>query len=74
MAVTVGVVTVILSMVGANQEATYYVVVPAGPIDIGVAATHGPLDIACDHRPAQIGFAAPPRVIIPIRPGEAVGG
>jgi GABA permease len=35
-----------LRRIGADREATYYVVVPASPIDTGVAATHGPLDIS----------------------------
>ncbi|WP_102145189.1 amino acid permease [Mycobacterium hubeiense] len=35
-----------LRRIGADQETTYRVVVPASPIDTGVASTHGPLDIA----------------------------
>jgi GABA permease len=31
--------------IGADKDATYYVVMPAGPIETGVAATHGPLDV-----------------------------
>jgi GABA permease len=34
-----------LRRIGADNAATYYVVVPASPIETGVAATHGPLDI-----------------------------
>ena len=34
-----------LHRIGADKEATYYVVVPASPIETGVAATHGPLDV-----------------------------
>jgi GABA permease len=34
-----------LRRIGADSAATYYVVVPASPIETGVAATHGPLDI-----------------------------
>ncbi len=34
-----------LRRIGADKTATYYVVVPASPIEMGVAATHGPLDI-----------------------------
>lgn len=35
-----------LRRIGADREAVYQVVVPASPIDTGVAATHGPLDIS----------------------------
>ncbi|MCV7284471.1 amino acid permease [Mycolicibacterium wolinskyi] len=35
-----------LRRIGADRESTYHVVVPASPIDTGVAATHGPLDIS----------------------------
>ncbi|MDV3128986.1 amino acid permease [Mycobacterium sp. 21AC1] len=35
-----------LRAIGAAKDATYHVVVPASPIDTGVAATHGPLDIS----------------------------
>lgn len=35
-----------LRAIGAAKDATYFVVVPASPIDTGVAATHGPLDIS----------------------------
>jgi GABA permease len=34
-----------LRRIGADAATTYYVVVPASPIETGVAATHGPLDI-----------------------------
>ena len=34
-----------LRRIGADSAATYYVVVPASPIETGVAATHGPLDL-----------------------------
>ena len=34
-----------LSRIGADRDATYYVVVPESPIETGVAATHGPLDV-----------------------------
>ena len=33
-----------LRRIGADSAATYFVVVPASPIETGVAATHGPLD------------------------------
>ena len=32
--------------IGADTAAKYFVVVPASPIETGVAATHGPLDLA----------------------------
>ncbi|MGV9801206.1 amino acid permease [Mycobacterium sp. NPDC003449] len=35
-----------LRRIGADRDAVYRVVVPASPIDTGVAATHGPLDIS----------------------------
>lgn len=35
-----------LRRIGADRDAVYQVVVPASPIDTGVAATHGPLDIS----------------------------
>ncbi|CKI31986.1 amino acid permease [Mycolicibacterium smegmatis] len=35
-----------LRRIGADRDTTYYVVVPASPIDTGVASTHGPLDIS----------------------------
>lgn len=35
-----------LRRIGADRESTYRVVVPASPIDTGVAATHGPLDLS----------------------------
>lgn len=35
-----------LRRIGADRDALYQVVVPASPIDTGVAATHGPLDIS----------------------------
>ncbi|AWT56301.1 amino acid permease [Mycolicibacterium smegmatis] len=35
-----------LRLIGADRDTTYYVVVPASPIDTGVASTHGPLDIS----------------------------
>jgi GABA permease len=35
-----------LRRIGADTAAKYFVVVPASPIDTGVAATHGPLDLA----------------------------
>jgi GABA permease len=31
--------------IGAEHDASYYVVVPASPVETGVAATHGPLDV-----------------------------
>jgi GABA permease len=34
-----------LRRIGADREATYYVVVPASPIETGAAASHGPLDV-----------------------------
>ncbi|HKP44190.1 amino acid permease [Mycobacterium sp.] len=34
-----------LRRIGAGKDATYYVVVPTSPIETGVAATHGPLDL-----------------------------
>jgi GABA permease len=34
-----------LRRIGADKDATYCVVVPASPIETGVAATHGPLDV-----------------------------
>ena len=34
-----------LRRIGADSAATYFVVVPASPIETGVAATHGPLDL-----------------------------
>jgi GABA permease len=34
-----------LRRIGADHAANYYVVVPASPIETGVAATHGPLDV-----------------------------
>lgn len=34
-----------LRRIGADRAANYYVVVPASPIETGVAATHGPLDV-----------------------------
>ncbi len=34
-----------LRRIGADTAATYFVVVPASPVDTGVAATHGPLDV-----------------------------
>jgi GABA permease len=35
-----------LHRIGADRSATYFVVVPASPIETGTAATHGPLDVA----------------------------
>jgi GABA permease len=35
-----------LRRIGADQEATYLVVVPASPVDTGAAATHGPRDVS----------------------------
>jgi GABA permease len=35
-----------LNRIGAASAASYYVVVPASPVETGVAATHGPLDVA----------------------------
>ncbi|BBX90832.1 amino acid permease [Mycolicibacterium boenickei] len=35
-----------LRRIGADRDTVYQVVVPASPIDTGVAATHGPLDIS----------------------------
>jgi GABA permease len=34
-----------LRRIGADTAATYFVVVPASPIDTGAAANHGPLDV-----------------------------
>ena len=34
-----------LRRIGADSAAKYYVVVPASPIETGVAAKHGPLDV-----------------------------
>jgi GABA permease len=34
-----------LRRIGADRAASYYVVVPTSPIETGVAATHGPLDV-----------------------------
>jgi GABA permease len=34
-----------LRRIGADSTASYYVVVPASPIETGAAATHGPLDV-----------------------------
>jgi GABA permease len=34
-----------LRRIGADNAAKYYVIVPASPIETGVAATHGPLDV-----------------------------
>jgi GABA permease len=34
-----------LRRIGADKDATYFVEVPASPIETGVAATHGPLDM-----------------------------
>jgi len=34
-----------LRRIGADKDARYFVVVPASPIETGVAATHGPLDL-----------------------------
>ena len=34
-----------LRRIGADTDAKYFVVVPASPIETGVAATHGPLDL-----------------------------
>jgi GABA permease len=31
--------------IGADHDASYFVVVPASPVETGVAATHGPLDV-----------------------------
>jgi GABA permease len=35
-----------LRRIGADSAASYYVVVPASPVETGAAATHGPLDVA----------------------------
>jgi GABA permease len=35
-----------LHRIGADSDVSYYVVVPASPVETGVAATHGPLDVA----------------------------
>jgi GABA permease len=35
-----------LRRIGADSTASYYVVVPASPVETGAAATHGPLDVA----------------------------
>jgi GABA permease len=34
-----------LRRIGADKDAKYFVLVPASPIETGVAATHGPLDL-----------------------------
>ncbi len=34
-----------LRRIGADRDATYFVVAPASPIETGTAATHGPLDV-----------------------------
>jgi GABA permease len=34
-----------LRRIGADHAANYFVVVPASPVETGVAATHGPLDV-----------------------------
>jgi GABA permease len=34
-----------LRRIGADSTASYHVVVPASPVETGVAATHGPLDV-----------------------------
>jgi GABA permease len=34
-----------LRRIGADQDATYHVVVPVSPIETGTASTHGPLDV-----------------------------
>jgi GABA permease len=34
-----------LRRIGADRDSTYFVVVPASPIETGTAATHGPLDV-----------------------------
>jgi GABA permease len=34
-----------LRRIGADSTASYYVVVPASPVETGAAATHGPLDV-----------------------------
>jgi GABA permease len=34
-----------LRRIGADRDATYFVVVPVSPIETGTAATHGPLDV-----------------------------
>jgi len=34
-----------LRRIGGDSAASYYVVVPASPVETGVAATHGPLDV-----------------------------
>jgi GABA permease len=34
-----------LRRIGADHAASYFVVVPASPVETGVAATHGPLDV-----------------------------
>ena len=34
-----------LRRIGADRAASYFVVVPASPIETGVAATHGPVDV-----------------------------
>ena len=35
-----------LRRIDADRSATYFVVVPASPIETGTAATHGPLDLS----------------------------
>jgi GABA permease len=35
-----------LRRLGADSATSYYVVVPASPVETGAAATHGPLDVA----------------------------
>ena len=43
-----------LRRIGADNAASYYVVVPASPIETGVTATHGPLDVMeATHEAAQ---------------------
>ena len=41
------------------MRASYFVVVPASPIETGVAATHGPLDVMEATQEAAQGTAGP---------------
>ena len=49
-----------LRRIGADRDATYFVVVPASPIETGMAATHGPLDLRRPpRRPPSSGWTTP---------------
>ena len=50
-----------LRRIGADTAATYFVVVPASPIDTGAAATHGPLDVTGGDPRSRAGAAGPGR-------------